>query len=107
MNGPPVITLGRAIHHSWRQRIRSSYVLFYRIPRLPEWCLTALHGRVLSVLLSGDAFSAEDRAVYRDAICKPRAVWAGLAYYRSIAHTIKDDSNRLRGKRISAPTLVG
>ena len=106
VNGPPVITLGRAIHHSWRQRIRSSYVLFYRIPRLPEWCLTALHGRVLSVLLSGGAFSAEDRAVYRDAICKPRAAWAGLAYYRSIAHTIKDDSNRLRGKRISAPTLV-
>jgi len=45
-------------------------------------------------------------AAYRNAICRPRAAWAGLAYFRSIAHTIKDDSNRLRGKRISSPTLV-
>lgn len=106
VNGPPAITLGRAIHHSWRQRIRSSYVLFYRIPRLPEWCLTARHGRVMSLLLSDGAFSAEDVAVYRDAICRPRAAWAGLAYYRSIAQTIKDDADRLRGKRISSPGLV-
>jgi pimeloyl-ACP methyl ester carboxylesterase len=106
VNGPPVITLGRAINHSWRQRARSSYVLFYRIPRLPEWGLTAFHGRVLGLLLSDGAFSAEDLAAYRDAICLPRAAWAGLAYYRSIAHTIKDDANRLRGKRITSPTLV-
>jgi pimeloyl-ACP methyl ester carboxylesterase len=106
VNGPPAITLGRAINHSWRQRVRSSYVLFYRIPRLPEWWLTALHGRVMSLLLSDKAFSAEDLAAYRDAICLPRAAWAGLAYYRSIAHTIKDDADRLRGKRITSPTLV-
>jgi pimeloyl-ACP methyl ester carboxylesterase len=106
VNGPPAITLGRAIHHSWRQRIRSWYVLVYRIPRLPEWLLTARHGWVMSLLLSDRAFSAEDLAAYRDAICKPRAAWAGLAYFRSIAHTIKDDANRLRGKRISSPTLV-
>ena len=106
VNGPPAITLGRAIHHSWRQRLRSSYVLFYRIPRLPEWSLTALHGWVMSLLLSDDAFSAADVAAYRDAICLPGAAWAGLAYYRSIAHTIKDDANRLRGKRITSPGLI-
>ena len=106
VNGPPAITLGRAIHHSWRQRIRSSYVLFYRIPRLPEWCLTAGQGRVMRLLLSADVFSVEDVDAYRDAICLPRAAWAGLAYYRSIAETIKDDANRLRGKRIASPALV-
>lgn len=106
VNGPPAITLGRAIHHSWRQRIRSSYVLFYRIPRLPEWWLTAKHGWVMQPLLSDAAFSIEDVAAYRDAICRPRAAWAGLAYYRSIAQTIKDDANRLRGKRITSPALI-
>jgi pimeloyl-ACP methyl ester carboxylesterase len=106
VNGPPAITLGRAIHHSWRQRILSSSVLFYRIPRLPEWWLTALHGRALGLLLSDEAFSAEDLAVYRDAICLPGAAWAGLAYFRSIAHTIKDDADRLRGKRISTHALI-
>ena len=106
VNSAPAITLGRAIHHSRRQRVRSSYVLFYRIPRLPEWWLTVRHGRVMSLLVSGAALSAEDLAVYRDAICRPGAAWAGLAYFRSIAHTIKDDSNRLRGKRISSPALI-
>jgi len=106
VNGPPVITLGRAIHHSWRQRVRSSYVLFFRMPRLPELCLTALHGRAMSLMLSDEAFSAEDVARYRDAICLPRAAWAGLAYFRSIAHTIKDDANRLRGMRIRSPSLI-
>ena len=106
VNGAPAITLGRAIHHSWRQRARSSYVLLYRMPRLPEWLLTAGHGRAMRLLMSDGAFSADDVARYRDAVCLPRAAWAGLAYYRSIAHTIKDDSNRLRGKRISSPGLI-
>jgi epoxide hydrolase 4 len=106
VNGPPAITLGRAIHHSWRQRARSSYLLFYRIPRLPEWWLTAFHGRAMRLLLSDAGLDAKDLAVYRDAICRPRAAWAGLAYFRSIAHTIKNDSDRLRGKRITSPTLV-
>ena len=106
VNGPPALTLGRALHHSWRQRILSFSVLFYRIPRLPEWWLTARHGWALSLLLADGVFSAEDLAVYRDAICRPHAAWAGLAYFRSIAHTIKDDSNRLRGKRIASPALI-
>ncbi len=106
VNGPPAITLGRAIHHSWRQRFRSSYVLFFRMPRVPEWWLTYGHGRVMRLLLADGAFAPADLAVYRDAICQPGAAWAGLAYYRSIAHTIKDDANRLRGKTIRSPTLV-
>ncbi|RPH34803.1 MAG: alpha/beta hydrolase, partial [Chloroflexi bacterium] len=106
VNGPPAITLGRAIHHSWRQRFRSSYVLFFRVPRLPEWWLTYGHGRVMKLLLADGTFEPADLAAYRDAICQPGAAWAGLAYYRSIAHTIKDDANRLRGKTIGSPTLV-
>ena len=106
VNGSPAITLGRAIHHSWRQRARSSYVLFYRIPFLPERWLTAFHGRAMRLLLSDAPLSAEDLTVYRDAICRPRAAWAGLAYYRSIAQTIKVDADRLRGKRIASTGLV-
>ena len=106
VNGPPALTLGRAIHHSWRQRVRSWYVLFYRLPRLPEWCLTALHGRAMNLYFADPAFSADDRVAYRDAICRPRAAWAGLAYYRSIAHTIKHDADRLRGQRITSPALI-
>jgi pimeloyl-ACP methyl ester carboxylesterase len=105
VNSAPAITLGRAIHHSWRQRIRSSYILFFRTPRLPEWWLTVGHGLFMRLLLPA-VVRGKDLTAYRDAICRPGAAWAGLAYYRSIAHTIKDDSKRLRGRRITAPTLV-
>jgi pimeloyl-ACP methyl ester carboxylesterase len=105
VNSAPAITLGRAIHHSWRQRVRSSYILFFRTPRLPEWWLTAGHGLFMRLVLP-DALSPRDLNAYRDAICQPRAAWAGLAYYRSIARTIQDDADRLRGRRIGAPTLV-
>ncbi len=106
VNAPPAIILGRAIHHSWRQRILSSSVLFYRIPRLPEWWMTVGHGRFLRLLLNDRVFSPKDLATYRDAICQPRAAWASLAYFRAIAKTIKSDSIRLRGKQISAPSLI-
>ena len=85
------MTLGRAIHHSRRQRLRSSYVLFYRIPRLPEWWLTAFHGRAMRLLLSDEAFSAMDLAVYRDAIChraRPGRAWPISARSRSPSRTI-------------------
>ena len=106
VNGPPVLTLARAIRHSWRQRLRSSYVAFFRIPRLPEWWLTAGRGRVLRLLLSDGAFTADDVNVYRDAICRPGVAWAGLAYYRAIARTVRLERDRLRGRKIAAPTLV-
>ena len=55
-------------------------------------------------LLLPDAVGAKDLDVYRDAICRPRAAWAGLAYYRSMTRTsIQDDADRLRGKRSPLP----
>ncbi|MGH2462567.1 MAG: alpha/beta fold hydrolase [Candidatus Limnocylindria bacterium] len=106
VNGPPALVLARGIRHDWGQRLRSSYVAIFRIPRLPEWWLTSGHGRTLTYLLSDGEFTPEDVAVYRDAICRPGVAWAGLAYYRSIARTIRDDARRLRGKTIASPTLL-
>jgi pimeloyl-ACP methyl ester carboxylesterase len=106
VNGPPALVLARGIKHSWRQRLRSSYAAIFRVPRLPEWWITYGHGRVMRILLSDGDFTKEEVDVYRDAICRPGVAWAGFAYYRSIARTIRDDGRRLRGTQISAPTLV-
>ena len=106
VNGPPARVIGRGVNHDWGQRLRSMYVAIFRIPRLPEWWITWGHGRVMKYLLSDGNFSTEDVNVYRDAICRPGAAWAGFAYYRSIVRTIRADGQRLRGKTIGSPTLV-
>jgi epoxide hydrolase 4 len=106
VNGPPALVWWRGIKHDWRQRLRSLYVAIFRIPRLPEWWITSGHSRAMKLLLSDGNFSTEDVKAYRDAICRPGVAWAGFAYYRSFARTIGDDGRRLRGKKISAPTLV-
>ncbi|MGH2483267.1 MAG: alpha/beta fold hydrolase, partial [Candidatus Limnocylindria bacterium] len=106
VNGPPALVIARGIRHSWGQRFRSLYVAIFRIPRLPEWWITSGHGWPMKFLLSDGDFTKEEVDVYRDAICGPGVAWAGFAYYRSIARTIRDDGRRLRGKKISAPTLV-
>ena len=106
VNGPPELVLARGIKHSWRQRLRSSYVAIFRIPRLPEWWITWRHGWPLTYLLGDSNFTKEEVDVYRDAICRPGVAWAGFAYYRSIARTVRDDGVRLRGRKITSPTLV-
>jgi pimeloyl-ACP methyl ester carboxylesterase len=106
VNGPPALVLARGIKHDWGQRIRSLYVAIFRIPRLPEWWITAGHGWPMRFLLGDGHFMKADLDVYRDAICRPGAAWAGFAYYRSIARTIRADGVRLRGRKIASPTLV-
>ena len=106
VNGPPALVIARGIRHSWGQRLRSLYVAIFRIPRLPEWWITSGHGWPMKFLLSDGNFTKEEVDVYRDAICRPGVAWAGFAYYRSIARTIREDGRRLRGKKISSPTLV-
>jgi pimeloyl-ACP methyl ester carboxylesterase len=106
VNGPPELVLARGIKHDWGQRLRSSYVAIFRIPRLPEWWITSGHGWPMTFLLSDGHFTKAEVGVYRDAICRPGVAWAGFAYYRSIARTVRDDGRRLRGKTIASPTLV-
>jgi pimeloyl-ACP methyl ester carboxylesterase len=106
VNGPPALVLARGIKHDWGQRLRSLYVAIFRIPRLPEWWITSGHGWPMKFLMSDGHFTTAEVDVYRDAICRPGAAWAGFAYYRSIARTIRADGVRLRGRKITAPTLV-
>lgn len=89
-----------------RQFLRSTYALFFRIPRLPElllganrcWSLTRMMRRSAVVK---DAFSDEDVERYREAMARPGALTAALNYYRaaSLRRLPKDQTVR-------APTLV-
>ena len=61
------------------QLLRSWYIGFFQLPRLPERFLTARHARSMLTMLAPGNFSDDEIEVYRDAICSPGAAWAGLA----------------------------
>jgi epoxide hydrolase 4 len=106
VNGPP----GHIIPRRWRNRLRqlghSWYAFYFSLPRNPERFLTRGHSQIMPRLLRGGDFSPEEIAVYRDAICQPGAAGAGLAYYRAWVRGLRGNAARLRGRTVSAPTLV-
>jgi epoxide hydrolase 4 len=106
VNGPP----GHIIPRRWRNRLRqlghSWYAFYFSLPRNPERFLTRGHSQIMPRLLRGGDFSPEEIAVYRDAICQPGAARAGLAYYRAWVRGLRGNVARLRGRTVSAPTLV-
>jgi len=104
VNGPPAQAIVRAWLTSLRQLGRSWYVFFFNLPWLPEWLLT--RPRAMGRLLWPGNFSDGEIEVYRDAMTRPRAAWAGLAYYRAASRWVVPELGRLRRKRVLSPTLV-
>jgi pimeloyl-ACP methyl ester carboxylesterase len=106
VNAPPMPGMVRTYLTSPLQLLRSWYIGFFQLPRLPERFLTRRHADVMRVMLAPGNFSDEEIEVYRDAICRPGAAWAGLAYYRAIVRSLASDLRRLRGKKVRSRTLV-
>jgi pimeloyl-ACP methyl ester carboxylesterase len=106
VNAPPMPGMVRTYLTSPLQLLRSWYIGFFQLPRLPERFLTRRHADVMRVMLAPGKFSDEEIEIYRDAICRPRAAWAGLAYYRAVVRWLASDLRRLRGRKVRSPTLV-
>lgn len=106
LNCPPAQVLARAMRTSRRQFRRSWYIPFFALPYLPERFLTRRHGEIMTRVFEGGDFSTDEVERYRDAICRPGAAWAALAYYRAAARTLVSDARRLRGVTVASPTLV-
>jgi len=104
VNGPPAQAIVRTFFTSLRQLGRSWYVFFFNLPWLPEWLLT--RPRAMARLLQPGNFSDGEIEVYRDAITRPGAARAGLAYYRAATRWVVPEMRRLRRKRVLSPTLV-
>jgi epoxide hydrolase 4 len=104
VNGPPAQAIVRALVSSPRQLGRSWYVFFFNLPWLPEWLVT--RPRAMGRILSLGNFSDAEIEVYRDAITRPGAAWAGLAYYRAATRRVFSDVRRPRHRKVPSPTLV-
>lgn len=106
VNCPPAPALAHAMRTNLRQLRRSWYVFVFSVPWLAEWLLTRRHAALLSRAFSGSVITTEDEGFYRDAICRPGAASAALAYYRAAVLGACAESRRLRGRKAVCPTLV-
>lgn len=90
-----------------RQRLRSWYMHFFRIPRLPERLLSRHDFRGLARVLTKSsrpgAFSNAELALYREAWRRPGALTAMLDWYRAL---MRSRSRIHAGARIPMPTLL-
>jgi epoxide hydrolase 4 len=91
------------------QLLRSSYIFFFQIPRLPEKVIRAGDFALLRSVLGRDpvqseAFAAEDIEWYVEAMAQPGALTATLNYYRALLR--KPGETRALLQRVEAPVLV-
>jgi pimeloyl-ACP methyl ester carboxylesterase len=102
LNAPHPTVFQRVLNGGWRQRLRSWYVAFFLLPRLPEWQLTTGHGRALDKALEG--VPAELIELYKDNICQPGAATAMINYYRANALELSAQAPPTR--KLATPTLM-
>ena len=91
------------------QLLRSSYMFFFQIPRLPEAVIRAGDFALLRSVFRRDpvrpgAFTAGDIERYVEAMAQPGALTATLNYYRALLRNPREVGALL--ERIEAPVLV-
>ncbi len=96
----------------WGQRLRSSYIVAFRIPWLPDRLLAAGRGWLAAESMAATAadrsrFPPAVLGVYRDAFARRGATTAMLNYYRALplGGLAPDAAASLR-ERIEIPTLL-
>jgi pimeloyl-ACP methyl ester carboxylesterase len=98
---------------TWRQALRSWYMLFFQIPRLPEWWISANDFAVLERMFKRPptrpgTFTETDIAIYKAALRESGALRSALNYYRANFFPLfirPKGELSARGKHIEAPTL--
>lgn len=98
------------------QLLRSSYMLLFQLPALPEAWLRANDFRTLRRTLrfgahNPEAFSNEDLERYAEAFARPGALGATLAYYRAMGRRLagmirQSGAGGRRRQPVTAPTLI-
>jgi pimeloyl-ACP methyl ester carboxylesterase len=99
-----------------RQLLRSWYMFFFQLPRLPEWVIArnqfaGLDGMFKERVARPNSFSDADVAAYKEALRRPGALTAALNYYRANVVRLMRRSSSVEGaravhdNRIRVPTL--
>ena len=98
-----------------RQVLRSWYMLFFQLPRLPEWLMSAndyafIERIFKKTVARPGAFTDTDIAVYKRALSEPGALTAAINYYRANVFSMflkrrRRGNEELSDERIRVPTL--
>jgi pimeloyl-ACP methyl ester carboxylesterase len=108
----PHPTLMAAGLRTWRQRLRSWYILAIQIPRLPEYLLGRNGARAIGNAFRGSAadpasFPEDVLEIYRENARQPGALTAMLNWYRAAARTGRAEREWLTNPEIlDVPTLM-
>lgn len=100
------------------QLFRSWYMVFFQLPRIPEWVIrrknfAALERMFKETVVRKNTFSAEDIENYKEALRQPGALTSAINYYRanvrrligqSSSHAPQADQTR-SDRHIRVPTL--
>jgi epoxide hydrolase 4 len=91
LNGPHPSVMHRFLSTRPRQLLRSRYMFFFQLPRLPEAVFSAFDFRIGTRALLDSSrpatFSAEDLTHYRTAWSQPGALTAMINWYRAAFRT--------------------
>ena len=112
MNLPHPRKFAEALQKSWRQRLRSWYVLLFQIPRLPEWLLTRKRAQVVADAFTRgserpEMFPADILEIYRENALQPGAATAMINWCRAAVRNRREVGDRFLGEgRLDIPTLM-
>ena len=110
---------------SLRQLLRSWYMFFFQLPRLPEWAIGRSNFAALDKTFTDNvgrkgSFTGADVELYKEALRQPGAVTAAVNYYRANVRRVmsrnaggatrasggaSSQKNKLGDGRIKVPTL--
>ena len=97
-----------------KQMLRSWYMFFFQLPRIPEWLIAwknfrALEQTFTETVIRKRTFTDEDIEQYKDALRQPGAVTAAVNYYRANVSRLmsrRPRSGEGKGRdKIRVPTL--
>ena len=114
MNCPHLKKMGDNLRRSPRQLLRSWYMFFFQIPRLPEALLRARDYSIIKKMLRDSAvqksaFTDEDLIHFRESFRNPYSITAAINYYRAM---MRENLRNFRtpppwmNRKIEAPTMV-
>lgn len=99
LNVPHPLRMQRALERSPKQMLRSWYIFFFQIPKLPELLIAKNDYAFVRRTFGADGVPREDIERYVAALRKPGVVRSGVNYYRAVVR-------RLFKGRIPKPQVI-
>lgn len=123
LNVPHPLRMQRALERSPKQMLRSWYIFFFQIPKLPELLIARNDYELVRKTFGADKIPTEDIERYVTALRKPGVVRSAVNYYRAVIRrlfkgrvpktevidrpvlVLWGDRDRYLGKELAAPPI--